>query len=166
MKNEKGTKNDNGKCRLELLDAEWLEEVGWVLTHGAKLHSDHNWRNGLKLSRVLGSILRHTLAILRGEDIDSDSGLSHTAHLGCECMFFFWLVRHRPDLDDRYKYDRYKHTSPTSEDTDQSRECKILPSKSNQSGLGRSTLGPPIFSSPLDPIKGGVWDIGGPGSLG
>jgi len=98
-----GTKYDQDKPRVELLDAEWLEEVGWVLTHGAKVHSDHNWRAGIKLSRIIGAILRHSFAILRGEDIDPDSGRSHAAHLSCECMFFYWTLKHRPDLDDRWR---------------------------------------------------------------
>ena len=33
------------------------------------------------MNQLLGSLLRHTFAYLRGEDRDSDSGLLHTDHI-------------------------------------------------------------------------------------
>ena len=99
-----GQKNDQDKSRVDLLDPEFLMDVGEVLKHGCKKYGDHNWRGGISYSRLLGAILRHTLAICRGEDCDNDSGLRHVAHLGCEVMFLAWMMRHKPELDDRFKY--------------------------------------------------------------
>lgn len=98
-----GLKYDSEKVRVELLDTEWLEGVGQVLTFGAKKYAEHNWRGGISYSRLIGACLRHLFAILRGEDVDSESGLPHSAHASCCLMFLYWMMKHRKDLDDRWK---------------------------------------------------------------
>jgi hypothetical protein len=100
-----GLKHDAEKPRTDLLDAEFLLGVADVLKFGAKKYAEHNWRGGIAYSRLLGAILRHTLALLRGEDLDSESGLPHVHHLGCSVMFLSWMMTHRKDLDDRFKYE-------------------------------------------------------------
>lgn len=99
-----GTKYDQEKSRVDLLDSDWLLEVGNVLAFGARKYAAHNWRGGISSSRLLAAAFRHLLAILRGEDIDPESGLSHIGHLSCCAMFLYWTLKHKPDLDDRYKY--------------------------------------------------------------
>lgn len=99
-----GVKHDKAKPKVELLDADFLLDVGEVLRLGAEKYSAHNWRGGIPPSRLIGASLRHILAISRGSDIDPEWGLPHTAHLGCEVMFLHWMLKHRPDLDDRFKY--------------------------------------------------------------
>lgn len=98
-----GTKHDSEKIRMELLSAHWVEGVGRVLTFGAKKYDAHNWRKGISFSRLLGAAFRHLYAILRGEDNDPETGLSHWLHLSCCCMFAYEMTLTRPDLDDRYK---------------------------------------------------------------
>ena len=61
----------------------------------------HNWKNGLKITEIVDSTIRHLLAVANGEDIDPESGLPHTGHLYCNVMFLEWVQRNRPDLDDR-----------------------------------------------------------------
>lgn len=99
-----GKKNDAGKPRWDLLDAEYLDGVAAVLEFGSRKYDAHNWRGGITTSRLLAAMGRHYGAILRGEDRDAESGLFHWAHLGCCNMFFSWMIKYRPDLDDRYKY--------------------------------------------------------------
>ena len=99
-----GKKNDQDKSRVDLLDPEFLMDVGEVLRFGSQKYTAHNWRGGIAVSRLIGAILRHIFAICRGEDIDSESHLPHVAHAGCTIMFLAWMLRHRPDLDDRFKY--------------------------------------------------------------
>ena len=99
-----GLHYDKGKPRVDLLDPDFLLAVGNVLEYGCHKYDDHNWRGGIPISKLVGSCLRHILSINRGEDIDSESGLPHTAHLGCDSMFLHWTLKYRPDLDDRYKY--------------------------------------------------------------
>jgi hypothetical protein len=95
-------KLDAGKSRVDLLDAEFLEGLGEVLGFGARKYSAHKWRGGIAVSRLIGAALRHLLAILRGENVDKESGLPHVHHLGCSVMFLSWMLKHRPDLDDRW----------------------------------------------------------------
>lgn len=48
---------------------------------GSQKYEPWNWSKGLSRVQLLGSLLRHTFAYLRGEDRDSDSGLLHTDHI-------------------------------------------------------------------------------------
>ncbi len=102
MSESSGRKDDQDKTRVDLLDAGFLEGVGRVLGFGAVKYAAHNWRSGIAYSRLLGAILRHTFAILRGEDIDKESGEPHVFHLGCSVMFLSWMMTNRKDLDDRW----------------------------------------------------------------
>jgi hypothetical protein len=72
-----GMKFDQDKPRTDLLDPLALEGLSAVLAFGAKKYAANNWRGGLSYSRLIGAALRHTFAILRGEDIDPESGLPH-----------------------------------------------------------------------------------------
>lgn len=99
----RGKKNDAGKPLLELLDPQFIEGVGRILTFGAKKYSAHNWRKGLKTCRTIGAALRHIFAWLRGEDNDPETGENHLLHAGCEIMFTYWTVINRKSLDDRWR---------------------------------------------------------------
>jgi len=98
-----GRKDDSEKSRVDLIDAEFLEGLGDVLRFGANKYNPQNWRGGISYSRLLGACFRHLLALLRGEDVDKESGLGHVFHLACSCMFLSWHLKHRKDLDDRYR---------------------------------------------------------------
>lgn len=98
-----GVKFDTDKPRMDLIDGEAMEELAKVLTFGAKKYAEHNWRKGITLSRLLAALLRHTFAMMRGEDTDEETGLPHAAHAMCCCMFLLWTMKHKPDMDDRYK---------------------------------------------------------------
>lgn len=102
-----GVKFDTDKPRMDLLDAYAIEQLSLVLGFGAIKYDAHNWRKGLSKSRLIAAALRHLFAYLRGEDKDSESGLSHVAHAMCCCMFLLGL-EHRNDLDDRWKEDAGK----------------------------------------------------------
>ncbi len=98
-----GLKYDANKTPLELLSPIALNEIGKVLAFGAKKYDSHNWRKGLKWSRVAGAAMRHLLAWLGGENVDPESGISHLAHLGCCVMFLLEYETTHKELDDRWK---------------------------------------------------------------
>lgn len=103
MKQE-GRKHDSGKTRLELLPPFATEQVGRILTAGAKKYGDRNWENGMAFSRIIGAMKRHLLAIERGEDYDigeGGDGELHSAHLLCEAMFLTEYYKIFPQGDDR-----------------------------------------------------------------
>lgn len=99
-----GTKFDDEKPRMDLLDGEWLEGVADVLTFGANKYAAHNWRRGISYSRLIAAAYRHLGAINRGEDIDPESGKPHVDHLSCCLMFLSWHMKNRKEFDDRYKH--------------------------------------------------------------
>jgi len=102
MHDTSGTKHDQHKIRMELLSPIALEKIAQVLTFGAQKYADHNWRKGIKWSRVLGAALRHLFAWARGEDKDPETGLSHLAHAGCCIMFLLEYELTHKNLDDRF----------------------------------------------------------------
>lgn len=99
-----GMKFDDNKSRVDLIDPEFLEGLGNVLRFGANKYTAHNWRGGIKYSRLLGAALRHLLALAKREDTDPESGLGHVFHVACCIMFLSWHLKHKPELDDRFKY--------------------------------------------------------------
>ena len=100
---QKGLKYDNEKPRIDLVDAEFIEGLASVLTFGARKYAAHNWRNGIEVSRLIAAAYRHLGSINKGEDLDPESGQPHVYHLACCVQFLAWMMKHRPDLDDRWK---------------------------------------------------------------
>ncbi len=76
-----GRKFDGGKPRVSLIMmSKALLEVAKVGTMGAEKYGDHNFRNGMKWSRIADADLRHFFQYLDGELVDQESKLSHLAH--------------------------------------------------------------------------------------
>jgi hypothetical protein len=107
-----GSKNDNGKLRMDLIPYEVEEALATVLTHGAQKYGDNNWREGINYSRIYGAMRRHLLAWRKGEKIDKDSNLPHIWLAFCELAF---LVSYEAmiernllpiSLDDMPKYEQ------------------------------------------------------------
>lgn len=103
---EGGIKLDTGKPAMSLLDRHALEEIAQVLRFGAEKYSPHNWREGIRFSRLTDAALRHIFAFVDGENADPETNVSHIAHASCCLMFLLWMVKNRPDLDDRYKVEQ------------------------------------------------------------
>jgi hypothetical protein len=60
---------------------EFTEAFCRVAEFGIKKYGAWNWSKGIPRIQILGSLLRHTFAYIRGEERDSDSGLMHTDHI-------------------------------------------------------------------------------------
>jgi hypothetical protein len=60
---------------------EFVDSYVRVAEFGAKKCEPWNWSKGLSRVQILGSLIRHTFAYLRGEETDKDSGLNHTDHI-------------------------------------------------------------------------------------
>ena len=96
------TKHDSGKPPLSLLPREALEGVAEVLAFGAKKYDVHNWRKGMKWSRLLDATLRHIVRFADREDCDEESNLSHLAHAACNlCFLMHYQINNRGDDDRR-----------------------------------------------------------------
>ena len=79
-------KNDSGKPELAHLPFAQLEQVARVLDYGAAKYSRDNWKQG-DFMRYASACLRHLFARLKGDRLDSESGLPHLAHAAC-CLLF------------------------------------------------------------------------------
>lgn len=102
-KKKEAYKLDEGKNRLDLLPIYPLEEVGRVLTFGAKKYAPSAWRAGMDWSRLYGAAFRHLFAWWRGEENDKETGLSHLAHALCCIMFLLEYTKTKKGTDDRHK---------------------------------------------------------------
>jgi len=103
-----GIKYDQHKPPMDLITPEFMEQLAHVLGFGASKYGRHNWRSGISTSRLISAAYRHLTAVNGGEDKDGESGLDHCAHAAANLMFLQWMLKNRPDLDDRFKNDNVK----------------------------------------------------------
>lgn len=86
-------KHDAGKPELAHLPFTQLEAVARVLDYGAAKYSRDNWQRG-DFIRYASACLRHLFARLKGDRLDSESGLPHLAHAACCILFMMWFDEH------------------------------------------------------------------------
>lgn len=80
-----------------------LDVVAEVFTMGAKKYAPFNWAKGASWLETLGSLLRHYRKSLKGELLDSESGLPHFAHALVNAIFLKAFYSLAPWYDDRPK---------------------------------------------------------------
>lgn len=89
-----GVKNDEGKNRLDLIEPEFIEGVGEVLTFGAEKYEPNNWQKVENPEdRYYAAALRHLMAYRKGSKPDPESGLSHLKHAATNIMFLMHFER-------------------------------------------------------------------------
>lgn len=99
-----GIKHDSNKPMLSLIPIEFTTQLGKALTFGCKKYGVHNFRDGLKLSRLLDATERHLKLEIAGIEKDRDSKLPHWAHAAASLAMYSFIKKWYPKLDDRYKY--------------------------------------------------------------
>ena len=83
-----GHKDDQEKNRLDLIEPEFIEGVGKVLTFGADKYEPNNWQKVEDAeNRYYAAAMRHLMAWRKGEKTDPESGISHLYHVACNIMF-------------------------------------------------------------------------------
>ncbi len=85
-----GTKFDDGKPDISLVEPKFIIDMAKVLTMGAQKYDRDNWKNGLAPERIYAALQRHLLAYWSGEKTDPESGISHLAHVAVNTMFLSW----------------------------------------------------------------------------
>ena len=74
------------KAPMWLMPPEALRQQAWVHKLGASKYGEFNWRaTGVCASTYISAIMRHLDQWRDGEDIDTESGMSHIAHVACCC---------------------------------------------------------------------------------
>ena len=89
-----GMKYDQDKPMYNLLPPVAIDELAKILTFGAKKYAPDSWQNVPDgIERYRAALLRHTFAMQRGELVDSESGLPHSAHAMCCAAFICELEK-------------------------------------------------------------------------
>lgn len=83
------SKKDNfGKLRYDLVEAEFEEQLAKALTYGAGKHGPDDWKHtDDPINAYYAALRRHLAAWRKGETVDSESGLNHLAHVAANVMF-------------------------------------------------------------------------------
>lgn len=119
-----------GKPRMSLIAGDAMEELAWILTHGAKKYAPNNWAKGMAWSDVADALLRHFYKWQRGEDYDvcddcrplgghqdncrACSGRLHIGQVLCNAMFLTSYKLRAAGTDDRFKYQTEDQEGPFS----------------------------------------------------
>lgn len=97
-----GTKFDQEKVDLHVLDPLFVEGTARVSQFGEQKYGRSNWKKGLTQTRIINAIRRHLAQIEKGEDIDDESGFHHAYHIAWGCQVLAYQHRNgQSHLDDR-----------------------------------------------------------------
>jgi hypothetical protein len=88
-----------------------LELEARVFGYGAKEYAAWNWTKGMPWSVPVACIIRHLMAIERGEENDPESGLPHVGHIACNLRMLMHYVDHYPEGDDLFPPRTVKHVA-------------------------------------------------------
>lgn len=103
---EQAMRFNEGKPKLSfILDfPKSLEEIARVLEKGAEKYERNNWKQGLPITEVEDSLLRHLLPFHNGIDLDAESMRHHLGHVIVNAMFMLeHLHMHGTKFDNRDK---------------------------------------------------------------
>lgn len=109
-----GVKFDGDKPGMASIPKDAMWEMGKALSFGATRYGDHNYRQGMKVGRCLAAAVRHIYQHLDGEDIDSDSGNMHLGHAMASVAMAIYILKNKPEFDDRFEDDKKKYKSKKS----------------------------------------------------
>jgi len=102
MVSTEGKKNDTGKPMFSCLPPDALMELGKVAELGARKYGLHNYRKGIKVSRILDAAFRHLIAAVGHEDHDQVDGNNHLASAAWNCLTALQMIKDHPEIDDRF----------------------------------------------------------------
>lgn len=92
------------KPQLHLIPTEALNELAASLADGASRYGPWNWRDTrVKASTYIGAIMRHTAAYRDGEDLTTDSLVTHLGAIMANCAILLDAAKHDKLEDDRPK---------------------------------------------------------------
>lgn len=84
----KAARFNEGKPQWSLVHFKSLEPMVRVLEFGALKYAPKNWQKPMDTMKILESMQRHLVALFDGEEVDSESGISHMGHIMCNAMFY------------------------------------------------------------------------------
>lgn len=94
---QKGAKD----AKYNLIPVGALEELAKLYGFGSKKYAPRNWERGYEFSLSYDALQRHANQWWGGENIDSETQLSHLASVAWHAFTLFTLLQTHPELDDR-----------------------------------------------------------------
>lgn len=85
---------------LECLGLSAVEESTHVFTYGANKYKAWNWTKGANWSIPLACAVRHSLAVLNGEEKDVESGRKHEGHIVCNILMLIHYTQYYKEGND------------------------------------------------------------------
>lgn len=84
----KAIRFNEGKVQWSLLDFKAFETVVRVLEFGKNKYGAENWKLSFDRNALLESAQRHLVELFSGNELDSETGLPHAAHVISNMMFY------------------------------------------------------------------------------
>lgn len=96
----KGKKYDEGKPNWSLLPLVVVKDIVSVLTVGKEKYSKDNWKEvSNPEERYFSAAMRHLEQYQSGDEVDSESGITHLAHACCCLIFLMWFDKQDKDIN-------------------------------------------------------------------
>lgn len=99
-------KGEAGKLKpqLHLVPTAAVNAMAEALADGARRYGPWNWRGGpINASVYIGAMIRHAFAYRDGEDVTTDSLVSHLGAVMANCAIILDAIEHGTLVDDRPK---------------------------------------------------------------
>lgn len=91
----KAARFNDGKPKWGLVHYESMEPMIRVLEFGALKYAPKNWQKLMDTTEILESMQRHLAALMDGELVDKESGLSHMGHIQANAMFYNYHIKNK-----------------------------------------------------------------------
>lgn len=92
---------NEGKIDYTLLPVDALEAEARVWMLGAEKYDRDNWKKlwgNESVDVIMASLLRHAMAIQKGEHVDQETGEYHAAHIRCNCAMLIHYYNTRGEV--------------------------------------------------------------------
>lgn len=86
------TKKSEGKPSLNKIYPKFIEDIAKTLDFGDNKYGLMNWKNYKDINDLTSALFQHYNQFNSGELLDSQSGLSHLAHIASNAMMLMWLI--------------------------------------------------------------------------
>ena len=96
-----GARYNTGKPDFSLIPLSTLEDEAKVWEYGKRKYAAWNWAKGMDWSIPYACAMRHLSAWQSGENIDTESGQPHLAHVACNIRMLILYSKTYPEGDDR-----------------------------------------------------------------
>lgn len=98
-----GVKASENKPPVSLIPREAILEEARSFGYGAGKYGTFGFRAGVDYRKLIDAAMRHLLAIADGEDVDEESQCLHAAAVRANMGMLIYLMKHKPEFDDRFK---------------------------------------------------------------